>query len=169
MNDLQIIQTRVFEIRNQRVMIDFHLAEMYEIETRVLKQAVRRNLERFPSDFMFQLTKEESNSLMLNGVSQLVISPLYNFGVSNPFVFTEQGIAMLSSVLKSPRAIQINISIMRAFVELRKYAMGYAELKNWVDCLEDILNVQINDIYANLAQKEDKETKPRPVIGFKPN
>jgi hypothetical protein len=169
MNDMQIIQTRVFEIRDQRVMLDFHLAEMYEIETRVLKQAVRRNLERFPSDFMFQLTKEESNSLMLSGVSQFVISPLYNFGVSNPFVFTEQGIAMLSSVLKSPRAIQINISIMRAFVELRKYAMGYTELKNRVDCLEEFLNAQINNIYVDLAQKEDKDAKPRPVIGFRPN
>jgi hypothetical protein len=113
MNNLQVIQTRVFEVRNQRVMLDFHLAEMYEIETRVLKQAVRRNRERFPSDFMFQLTKEESNSLMLSWVSQLVISPLYNFGVSHPFAFTEQGIAMLSSVLKSPKAIQINIAIMK--------------------------------------------------------
>ena len=169
MNEMQIIQTRVFEIRNQRVMLDFHLAEMYEIETRVLKQAVRRNMERFLADFMFQLTKEESNLLMLSGVSQLVISPHYNFGVSNPFVFTEQGIAMLSSVLKSPRAIQINISIMRAFVELRKYAMGYAELKNRVDCLEDFLNVKINNLYVDLAQKEDKNTKPKPVIGFAPN
>ncbi|MDR2683750.1 MAG: ORF6N domain-containing protein [Dysgonamonadaceae bacterium] len=166
MNDLQVIQTRVFEVRNQRVMLDFHLAEMYQIETRVLKQAVRRNMERFPFDFMFQLTKTESNSLMLCGVSQFVISPLYNFGVSNPFAFTEQGIAMLSSVLKSPRAIQINISIMRAFVDLRKYAMGYAELKNRIDSFEEFLNTKIEDIYINLAQKEDKDTKPRPVKGF---
>ena len=90
MNDLQIIQTRVFEIRNQRVMLDFHLAEMYEIETRVLKQAVRRNMERFPPDFMFQLTSNEANRLMLNGVSQFVISPQYNFGVSFPFVFIKR-------------------------------------------------------------------------------
>ena len=166
MNELQIIQTRVFEIRNQRVMIDFHLAEMYEIETRVLKQAVRRNLERFPSDFMFQLEKTEFIEVITN-CDKLKVE--YKFTPSLPFCFTEQGIAMLSSVLKSPKAIQINISIMRAFVELRKYAMGYAELRNRVDCLEEFLNAQINNIYVDLAQKEDKDTKPRPVIGFKPN
>ncbi|KAA6300821.1 MAG: hypothetical protein EZS26_003041 [Candidatus Ordinivivax streblomastigis] len=84
MNELELIQTRVLEIRNQRVMLDFHLAEMYEIETRVLKQAVRRNIDRFPPDFMFQLTTEEAKFLILNGVSQTVIPPSYNFGVSFP-------------------------------------------------------------------------------------
>ena len=166
MNDLQIIQTRVFEIRNQRVMLDFHLAEMYEIETRVLKQAVRRNLERFPSDFMFQMEKPEFIEVITD-CDKLKVE--YKFTPSLPFCFTEQGIAMLSSVLKSPKAIQINISIMRAFVELRKYAMGYAELKNRVDCLEDFLNAKIDNIYVDLAQKEDKNNKPRPVIGFQPN
>ena len=130
MNDLQIIQTRVFEIRNQRVMIDSHLAEMYEIETRVLKQAVRRNLERFPADFMFQLEKTEFIEVITN-CDKLKVE--YKFTPSLPFCFTEQGIAMLSSVLKSPQAIQIN------------------------------------NIHVDLAQKEDKETKPRPVIGFKPS
>ncbi|MDR2843103.1 MAG: ORF6N domain-containing protein [Candidatus Symbiothrix sp.] len=167
MNELELIQTRVLEIRNQRVMLDFHLAEMYEIETRVLKQAVRRNIDRFPPDFMFQLTTEEAKLLILNGVSQTVIPPSYNFGVSFPFCFTEQGIAMLSSVLKSQKAIQINISIMRAFVELRKYALGYSELRRRIDSIEGDMNAQFSDIYTILSDLETKhEEKPRPIIGF---
>ncbi|MDR0546319.1 MAG: ORF6N domain-containing protein [Dysgonamonadaceae bacterium] len=167
MNELEIIQTKVFEVRNQRVMLDFHLAEMYGIETRVLKQAVRRNMERFPPDFMFQLRKEEANKLILMGVSQLVIPHEYNFGASFPFGFTEQGIAMLSSILRSPQAIEINISIMRAFVELRKYALGYAELKHRLDHLELDMSVQIRDIYAVLSDMEEGKTKKsRPVVGY---
>ncbi len=165
MNELQLIQNRVFEIRGQRVMIDFHLAEMYEIETRTLKQAVRRNIDRFPPDFMFQLTKEEANQLILMGASQIVIPPNYNFGVSFPFAFTEQGVAMLSSVLKSAKAVQINISIMRAFVELRKYALGYKELKRRLDLLEVDMNSQFSDVYNALVELGDKE-KSRPVIGY---
>jgi len=165
MNELEFVQSRVFEIRGQRVMIDFHLAEMYEIETRILKQAVRRNSDRFPPDFMFQLTKEEANQLILMGASQFVIPHNYNFGVSFPFVFTEQGVAMLSSVLKSAKAVQINISIMRAFVELRKYALGYEELKRRLDVLEVDMNAKISDIYSAIIELGDEE-KPRPVIGY---
>jgi hypothetical protein len=109
MNELQIIQSKVLTIRNQKVILDFQLADLYGIETRVLKQAVRRNMERFPGDFMFQLNKEEANQLIISGASQIVIPPNYNFGNAFPFVFTEQGIAMLSSVLKSPKVIQIYI------------------------------------------------------------
>jgi hypothetical protein len=167
MNELQIIQNRVFEVRNQRVILDFHLAEMYGIETRVLKQAVRRNIDRFPADFMFQLDKKEANQLILMGASQSVIPHEYNFGVAFPFVFTEQGVAMLSSVLKSPKAIQINISIMRAFVELRKYALGYAELRQRLDHIEMDMNTQFNGIYTALSEMErEKENKARPVIGY---
>lgn len=103
--ELQIIQNKIFEIRGQRVMLDFHLAELYHVETRVLKQAVRRNIERFPDDFMFELSKEESNQLINLGVSQSVISPNYNIGITKIFAFTEQGVAMLSSVLRSKIAI----------------------------------------------------------------
>ena len=126
--DLQIIQNKIFEVRGCRVMLDYHLAELYQVETRALKQAVKRNIERFPSDFMFVLTKEEANLLLSIGVSQNVIPPDYNFGVAMPMAFTEQGVAMLSSVLRSKVAIEVNISIMRAFVLMRQMAIGYEEL-----------------------------------------
>ena len=106
--DLQIIQNKIFEVRGCRVMLDYHLAELYQVETRALKQAVKRNIERFPSDFMFVLTKEEANLLLSIGVSQNVIPPDYNFGVAMPMAFTEQGVAMLSSVLRSKIAIVEN-------------------------------------------------------------
>ena len=98
--DLQIIQNKIFEVRSCRVMLDYHLAELYQVETRALKQAVKRNIERFPGDFMFVLTQEEANLLLSIGVSQNVIPPAYNFGVAMPMAFTEQGVAMLSSVLR---------------------------------------------------------------------
>ncbi len=106
-------------------MLDYHLAELYQVETRALKQAVKRNIERFPSDFMFVLTKEEANLLLSIGVSQNVIPPDYNFGVAMPMAFAEQGVAMLSSVLRSKIAIEVNISIMRAFVLMRQMVIGY--------------------------------------------
>jgi hypothetical protein len=164
MNELQFIQNKVFEIRQQRVILDFHLAEMYEIETRALKQAVRRNIDRFPSDFMFQLEKPEFIELITN-CDNLRIE--FKFTPAFPFAFTEQGIAMLSSILKSPKAIQINISIMRAFVELRKYALGYAELKYRLDVFETDVNSQFSGIYSALEALEyEKKEKPRPVIGY---
>ena len=126
--DLQIIQNKIFEVRGCRVMLDYHLAELYQVETRALKQAVKRNIERFPGDFMFVLTQEEANLLLSIGVSQNVIPPAYNFGVAMPMAFTEQGVAMLSSVLRSKVAIEVNISIMRAFVLMRQMAIGYEEL-----------------------------------------
>lgn len=134
--ELQIIQNKIFEIRGQRVMLDFHLAELYHVETRVLKQAVRRNIERFPDDFMFELTKEESNQLINIKVSQSVIFPNYNIGITKIFAFTEQVVAMLSSVLRSKIAIKINISIMRAFVLMRKMITGYEDLRQRIEQLE---------------------------------
>ena len=128
--DLQIIQNKIFEVRGCRVMLDYHLAELYQVETRALKQAVKRNIERFPGDFMFVLTQEEANLLLSIGVSQNVIPPDYNFGVAMPMAFTEQGVAMLSSVLRSKVAIEVNISIMRAFVLMRQMVIGYEERKH---------------------------------------
>ena len=126
---MEKIQNRIYEVRGVRVMLDFDLAALYQVETRVLKQAVRRNLDRFPEDFLFRLTSEESNLLIYNGVSQIVIPPGYNSGGAELFAFTEQGVAMLSSVLRSPRAIQVNISIMRAFVAMRNYIMSTRHLE----------------------------------------
>ena len=166
--DLQIIQNNIFEVRGCRVMLDYHLAELYQVETRALKQAVKRNIERFPSDFMFVLTKEEANLLLSIGVSQNVIPPDYNFGVAMPMAFSEQGVAMLSSVLRSKVAIEVNISIMRAFVLMRQMAIGYEELSRRIEELEVSTDAQFNELYQALTQllSQSKQQKERRPVGF---
>ena len=166
--DLQVIQNKIFEVRGCRVMLDFHLAELYQVETRALKQAVKRNIKRFPSDFMFVLTKEEANLLLSIGVSQNVIPPDYNFGVAMPMAFTEQGVAMLSSVLRSKVAIEVNISIMRAFVLMRQMAIGYEELSRRIEELEVSTDAQFNELYQALTQllSQSKQQKERRPVGF---
>lgn len=120
MNEITLIQNKIYEVRGQRVMLDFDLAALYQVETKVLKQAVRRNIERFPRDFMFEITNDELNSLTDSLRSQFVTS---NRGGRRymPFAFTEMGVSMLSSVLRSEIAIQTNIAVMRAFVAMRNY------------------------------------------------
>ena len=167
--DLQIIQNKIFEVRSCRVMLDYHLAELYQVETRALKQAVKRNIERFPGDFMFVLTQEEANLLLSIGVSQNVIPPAYNFGVAMPMAFTEQGVAMLSSVLRSKVAIEVNISIMRAFVLMRQMAIGYEELSRRIEELEVSTDAQFNELYQALTQllsqsKQQKERRPQRLV-----
>lgn len=166
--DLQIIQNKIFEVRGCRVMLDYHLAELYQVETRALKQAVKRNIERFPGDFMFVLTQEEANLLLSIGVSQNVIPPAYNFGVAMPMAFTEQGVAMLSSVLRSKVAIEVNISIMRAFVLMRQMAIGYEELSRRIEELEVSTDAQFNKLYQALTQllSQSKQQKERRPVGF---
>lgn len=166
--DLQIIQNKIFEVRSCRVMLDYHLAELYQVETRALKQAVKRNIERFPGDFMFVLTREEANLLLSTGVSQNVIPPAYNFGVAMPMAFTEQGVAMLSSVLRSKVAIEVNISIMRAFVLMRQMAIGYEELSRRIEELEVSTDAQFNELYQVLTQllSQSKQQKERRPVGF---
>ena len=166
--DLQIIQNKIFEVRGCRVMLDYHLAELYQVETRALKQAVKRNIERFPDDFMFVLTKEEANLLLSIGVSHFVIPPDYNFGVAMPMAFTEQGVAMLSSVLRSKVAIEVNISIMRAFVLMRQMAVGYEELLKRIEELEVSTDAQFNELYQPLTQllSQSQQQKERRPIGF---
>ena len=166
--DLQIIQNKIFEVRGCRVMLDYHLAELYQVETRALKQAVKRNIERFPSDFMFVLTQEEANLLLSIGVSQNVIPPAYNFGVAMPMAFTEQGVAMLSSVLRSKVAIEVNISIMRAFVLMRQMAIGYEELLRRIEEPEVSTDAQFNELYQALTQllSQSKQQKERRPVGF---
>ena len=166
--DLQIIQNKIFEVRGCRVMLDYHLAELYQVETRALKQAVKRNIERFPGDFMFVLTQEEANLLLSIGVSQNVIPPAYNFGVAMPMAFTEQGVAMLSSVLRSKVAIEVNISIMRAFVLMRQMTIGYEELLKRIEELEVSTDAQFNELYQALTQllSQSKQQKERRPVGF---
>ncbi len=164
--ELQVIQNKIFEIRGHRVMLDFHLAEMYEVKTKVLKQAVKRNIQRFPSDFMFELDNDEYQQLVT--ICDQFPETLKHSSV-NPMVFTEQGVAMLSSILRSQTAIDINISIMRAFVILRQYALGYAELNRKLEDFMIETNMQFSDIYqalTELASQKEQENKPRRRIGY---
>lgn len=164
----QIIQSKIYEIRGMRVMLDYDIAEMYQVETKNLKRSVRRNIERFPEDFMFELTKEEYDFLRCN-FGTLENSGRGQYAKYLPFAFTEQGIAQLSSVLNSPLAIQVNISIIRAFVALRQYALGYTELNRKLEDFMVETNMQFSDIYqalTELASQKELEEKPRRRICF---
>ena len=166
--ELEIIKNSIHEIRGKKVMLDMDLAKLYEVETRVLKQAVRRNRERFPEDFMLTLDQSEIQNL----VSQNVIPTINHFGGALPFAFTEQGISMLSSVLKSKTAIQINISIMRAFVMVRQFALTYQELNEKLIELEKKHNQKFTDIdqvLNYLIKKEQQQTlqTTRKQVGYK--
>ena len=161
--ELEVIKNKINEIRGHKVMLDFDLAELYNIENKVLKQAVRRNMNRFPDDFMFELSEIEFKSLR----SQIVTS---NRGGSRymPFAFTEQGVAMLSSILNSDKAIEINIAIMRTFVTIRQFSLSYAELKTRIEEIEN----QFPDIYKALNYLVDKDNNPKSTsernkIGYK--
>ena len=203
MKELTVIQQKIHEIRGQRVMLDFDLAQMYGVETRVLNQSVKRNIERFPEDFMFQLTKGEfeilksqiATSNLLKSqednvlISQIVTSkPAETRGGTQklPYAFTELGVAMLSSVLRSPLAIQVNIGIMRAFVTMRQALATISvpdkigELENKIENLrqevEDIMHdqndinestrAQLDAISTALAELQPPEPRPRRRIGF---
>jgi len=187
------IQTKIYEVRGKRIMIDRDLANLYQVENRALKQAVRRNPDRFPADFMFILTKEECNNVISSGVSHFVIPSNYNTSAFEMFAFTEQGIAMLSAVLRSPIAINMSVNIMRAFVAMREQLKNLSEnllqienlkleLQNQKAYIEDILRDQndtneliqgqldaITDSMTELSVKVDsltiKEKKRKPV-GF---
>jgi phage regulator Rha-like protein len=165
--EIEVIQNKIFEIRGFKVMLDFDLALLYDIENKVLKQAVRRNMKRFPEDFMFELTEIELHSLR----SQIVTLKNNGRGQHSkymPFAFTEQGIAMLSSVLNSEKAIEINIAIIRAFVTFRQFTLTYNELKDRIVEIEN----QFPDIYKALNYLVDKDavataTEERKRIGYK--
>jgi len=145
-------------------MLDTDLAKLYDVETRVLKQAVRRNLDRFPEDFMFELSDEEIDRM----VSQNVIPFKQIFGGAKPFAFTEQGIAMLSSVLNSKIAIQVNIAVLRTFVKLRQFLKDHKDLADKIDRLEQKYDQQFKVIFTAIKQMLKEDIKPRPRIGFKP-
>jgi hypothetical protein len=165
---LQTIQNRIYEVRGQKVMLDFDLAQLYEVENRALKQAVKRNIDRFPTDFMFILNENEVNEM----VSQNVIPSKSYFGGALPFAFTEQGVSMLASVLRSKKAIQVNIQIVRAFVFIRQYALSHKDLSDKLKELETRYNKQFKDIgeALNYLLQKDKQVevfKKRKQIGFK--
>ncbi|MBQ6184587.1 MAG: ORF6N domain-containing protein [Bacteroidales bacterium] len=186
-NEMILIQDLIHEIRGKKVMLDFDLARLYQVETRALNQAVQRNLDRFPDDFMFKLENEDFKNLK----SQIVISS-WGGRRKMPLAFTEQGVAMLSGLLHSKVAVQANIAIMRAFVQVREYLLTTSsfskelnELRAKVDLLrqqrEDDLEAfndlsedvreQIDNLYMAIgelsARIEEKKNEPRPRIGFK--
>lgn len=165
---LEKIQTKIYEIRRQKVMLDFDLAELYQTNTKYLKRAVRVNMKRFPSDFMFILSKPEWEILRCN------ISTSNKRGGTRymPFAFTEQGVAMLSGILNSERAIDVNISIMRAFVLMRQFALSHKDLTVKLQELESLYNKQFKDVYDALNYLLQKDTlesdqKQRNRIGYK--
>lgn len=160
-NSKEIIQ-QIFFIRGEKVMLDFHLATLYEIETRVLKQQVKRNLSRFPEDFMFQLNETEWKELVTNCDNL----GAYKYSPAKPFVFTEQGVAMLSSVLHSDKAITVNILIMRAFVKMRVLIDESKDLKKRLDEMESKYDKQFKLVFDAIRQLIEKKNEPREPIGF---
>ena len=193
MEYLEKIQSRIYEVRGVRVMLDFDLAELYQVETKVLKQAVRRNLERFPEDFMFEMTEQEYNSLIISLRSQFVTSNERGGRRHMPFAFTEHGVIMLASLLRSEIAVQMSVQITRAFVAMRNYIMStrhieseLAELRAKLELLErndednlaavndlsEDMREEISNIYQAIAALSVKvsDQAARPVqrrLGFK--
>jgi hypothetical protein len=186
MQIIRNIQNRIYEIRGERVMLDFDLAALYEVETRVLNQSVKRNIKRFPKDFMFQLTKEEweelrsqietlesGNSLRSQNVTLKTGRGQHSKYL--PYAFTEQGVAMLSGILNSDKAINMNIAIMRAFVEVRKFLLQQSDVREQLQQLKERLgehDIQLSQIYDALENLLDdkagqRKWEGRERIGFK--
>ena len=183
MSEIANIQTKIYEIRSQKVMLDFDLAELYDVATKVLNQAVKRNIKRFPIDFMFRLTVNEWENIRSQIVttsiqsenmrSQSVTASQWKRNISaTPYAFTEQGLAMLSGILNSDKAIDVNIAIMRAFVFIRQYALSHKDLTAKLNELESRYNKQFKDVYEAInyllnKDKQQTEQVDRKRIGYK--
>jgi len=159
------IESKIFQIRGRGVMLDEDLAMLYGVETKQLKRQVKRNIERFPDDFMLQLTKKEHQDFLRCQFGTLEIGKYSKY---LPYAFTEQGVAMLSSVLNSKQAIRVNIQIMRAFVNLRRICLTYAALKRKIEVMEKKYDGQFNIIFEAIKKLlTPHPVKPKPQIGFK--
>jgi hypothetical protein len=161
----EVIENKIYVIRGQKVILDKYLADLYEVKPIRLREQVKRNLDRFPSDFMFQLTTEEVEWM----VSQNAIPSMRSLGGYLPYAFTEQGIAMLSSVLRSPRAVKVNIEIMRAFVKLRELMMTHKDLAHKIQELEKKYDSQFTVVFEAIRQlmsSPPEPASPRKKIGF---
>lgn len=185
MEIIRSVQNRIYELRGARVMLDFDLATLYEVETRVLNQSVRRNIERFPPDFLFQLTPLEheliKHQIKINqSSSQIVMMETIALNRTDkylPYAFTEQGIAMLSGILRSPKAIHINIASMRAFIELRKVLIDQTDIIKQLEAIKERIgehDLQLNQLYEAMDNLIDstiaqKRWNDRERIGFKPD
>jgi ORF6N domain len=177
--NLVAIQNKIYEVNGIKVMLDFDLAELYEVETRVLNQAIKRNIDSFPEDFMFRLTKEEweimsSQIVMTSSSSQFVMMnlPKNRTGKYLPYAFTEHGVTMLASVLRSPKARKMNIVIVRAFVALRRTLLNIEDLKSQILELETKYDNQFEDIFEAIQflmteNKEIETRNERVKIGYK--
>ncbi len=159
---IENISALIYQLRGQKVMLDRDLARLYGVETKVLKQAVRRNIKRFPGDFMIELTLDEDKSLR----SQFVTLKRGGHSKYPPMAFTEQGVAMLSSVLNSERAIQINIQIMRAFTQLRQLILDSTDLRREIEELRQDTDGKFRIVFQTLEQLLAEETRPPKKIGF---
>jgi len=160
---IELIASKIYLIRGIKVMLDRDLAELYDVETKILKRAVRRNIDRFPNDFMFELSKNE----MENWRCQFGTSNGVKMGLRyKPMAFTEQGVAMLSSVLRSKRAIHVNIQIMRAFTQLRKMLSTHKDLKRKIESMEKKYDEQFQIVFEAIKQLLTEEDKPKKKIGF---
>ena len=159
---VELIEKKIYLIRGHKVMLSQHLASLYRVETRALVQAVKRNAERFPSDFMFQLSEKEFADLK----SQIVISSWGGSRRARPYAFTEQGVAMLSSVLKSARAVQVNIQIIRVFTKLRQLHLNNAELQRELEEMKRQTNDRFQIVFEALDQLLAVQDQPKRKIGF---
>ena len=167
----EFIQNSIYDFQGYKIMFDFDLSKLYDVETRTLKQAVRRNIHRFPSDFLIVLSKEDWRKLITTCDN---LPETVKYSPAPPFAFTEQGVAMISSVLKSEKAILVNIAIIRTFVFIRQYALNHKDLTEELEELEKTYSMRFKDIYAaiNYLMKKDKgiiEHKNRTRIGFRLN
>jgi hypothetical protein len=156
------VESRIYLLRGHKVMLSTDLADLYEVEPRALVQAVKRNMERFPEDFMFQLSQEEFDNLK----SQIVISSWGGLRRATPYAFTEQGVAMLSSVLRSKRAVMVNVEIMRAFVRLRQMLAAHADLARKLAALEKKYDAQFKVVFDAIRELMAPPAGKKRPIGF---
>ena len=181
--ELQLIQQQIYTIRNQRVMLDFDLAILYEVETKRLKEAVRRNLKRFPADFMFELSREEYRFLLRTQIASLEGTGKGRYSKYSPFAFTEHGVTALASILNSEKAIEMGVAVVRAFISLKQLAFNQKKFSEQIDELKQLLSGRIDEhdmqlaaIYNTLKTLLDKKVseeqqleawKNREKIGFR--
>ncbi len=164
---LELIESRIYFIRGKKVIIDRDLAALYDVSTKTLNQAVKRNPKRFPEDFMFQLNKDEIELLLAQNLRSQIVTSSWGGTRYLPYAFTEPGVAMLSSVLNSERAIMVNIQIIRTFIRLREMIASHEDLRMKLEVLEKRYDEQFSIVFDALRKMIEDDDGPKPLIGFK--